>query len=271
MQKAKGKRQNAGWSIAVACWLLAVAAVFMTGCDQESFSTIVVTAQVAKTLNPESNTASILVGKATIANLFHDDWMDTPDPGDTSFANYMFPARIEPVGGAAVTLNSGTVAQRLPGVYFAAALDLQYLSRYDMSITTDDGKVITAHGFLPDSFGIVQPQQGDSFGLGDVAATWTSSESCETFIVGVNPVDTASLAVGWSDSRTDTFCTIPASAFRDSLGNFVPGDYVFGVTAVNGGWNKSGLDLFLSGGNVSGASGVFGCAVYPRPVVIRVY
>jgi hypothetical protein len=41
--------------------------VALTGCDQTQFSTVIVTAQVIKTLNPESNTASVLVGTASPA------------------------------------------------------------------------------------------------------------------------------------------------------------------------------------------------------------
>jgi hypothetical protein len=239
-------------------------------CDETEFSTLVLTGQVAKTLNPESNTATILLGKATVQNILHDDWMETPDPGDTNFGVGMFPAMVTPVSGATVTLNGGAVGERISGLYFKPGAGLQYLARYDLDVMTADGKHITAHGFLPDSFDLVTPHEGDSFGLEQIDVAWTASESAETYIVGCDPVDTASTAQGWSDSRTDTSCQIPVSAFKDSLGVFVPGDYVVGVTAVNGGWKKSGLDLFLSGGNVSGAVGVFGCAVYPQPAVIIV-
>ncbi len=247
-----------------------VLSFLLLGCEESELSTLVVTAQIARTLSPGSSTASVLLGKATVQNILHDDWMETPDPGDTSFLRWMFPARVSPVGGATVRLNGEQVPERLSGIYFKPAADLEYLARYDLDIVTAEGRHITAHGFLPDSFDIILPHDGDSFGLEPVGVVWTSSESCQTYIVSCTPVDSASLAEGWSDSRTDTSCVIPVSAFNDSTGTFVPGDYLVSVTAVNGGWNKTGLDLFLAGGNVNGAVGVFGCAVYPKPVVIRV-
>jgi hypothetical protein len=247
----------------VACglWLL------LAACDSTRFSTLVVTAQVAKTLDPESNTASILVGEATIDNIFHDDWMETPDPGDSSFWSNPFPARVTPLSGSAVTVNSTTVGQKVPGVYFQAGLGLNYLARYDLNIVTADNRTVTAHGFLPDSFSILSPQDAETLDIADdtLRAVWSGSDSCETYLVGVSPADSGSTALGWSDALTDTTCVVPAAAFKDSFGVAVPGSYVFSVTAVNGGWNKSGLDLFLSGGNLSGAVGTFGCAVYPRP------
>ena len=239
------------------------------GCDQAEWSTTIVTAQVVKTLGIETNTASVLIGKATVANLLTYDWMETPDPGDSNFVNYIFPARIEPLGGATCTVNSTSVGQTLPGIYFRAALNLQYLQRCDLNITLPSGGTVTAHGFLPDSFSILAPRQLDTVGEGaTLTATWTKSDSAETYLVGISPADTASPARGWTDGRTDTSCVIPATAFEDSLGNWVPGIYTFGVTAINGGWNKSTLDLFLSGGNLAGAKGTFGCAVYPLPIVV---
>jgi hypothetical protein len=248
--------------------VLGLALVLGLSCDADKWSTTIVTAQVSKTLDPASSTASILIGKATVENIFHDDWMETPDPGDSTFG--AFPAKITPISGAQVKVNSEDVGERVPGVYFKTGMGLAYRARYDLEIVTSDGKTITAHGFLPDSFSIVQPQPQDSFGQGAVNAVWTHSDSCETFLVGITPADSGSTAQGWADARTDTSCTIPATAFTDTLGNFVPGNYVFSVTAVNSGWNKSALDLFLSGGNVDGASGTFGCAVFPKPVVFRV-
>jgi hypothetical protein len=35
-------------------------------------------------------------------------------------------------------------------------------------------------------------------------------------------------------------------------------------------WLSIGFGEYLSGGNVEGASGTFGCAVYPRPVTVIV-
>jgi hypothetical protein len=241
------------------------------GCDETSFSQVIVTAQVVKTLGPESNTASVLLGKATVVNIFRDDWMETPDPGDTTFWDYVFPARVTPIGGADVRLNNDAVSERIAGVYFDAALPLEYLQRYDLSIDLADGRTITAHGWLPDSFTMLEPATGDSGGFAPLRVSWSRSDSVETYIVGVSPADSGSTAVGWSGSVEDTTCLVPASAFADSLGAFQPGEYAVGVTAVNGGWNKSGLDLFLAGGNVSGALGTFGCAVYAAPALVRRY
>lgn len=251
--------------------LLLAAIALLAGCGIAEFSTIIVTAQVVRTLDPESNTASVLIGKATVANLFSYEWMETPDPGDTNFLNYIFPARIEPIGGATVLLNNSAIGQRLPGIYAAAGLTLAPGTRYDLSIATGD-RTITGRAWMPGDFALVAPADLDSVNhLTDtIVAVWTRSESVNTYIVGISPADTTSPAQGWSDGRTDTTCVIPSSAFADSLGNFVPGEYILGVTAVNGGWNKSALDLFLSGGNLDGAKGTFGCAVYPRPVRVIV-
>jgi hypothetical protein len=254
--------------LSAAAFLLVVVA--LVGCDHDQFSTVIVTAQVAKTLNPESNTASVLVGTATIQNILQADWMKSPDPGDTSFWSNPFPASIEPMAGADVRLNSDPVGHKVSGVYFKAALDLRYLERYDLSIVTPEGKTITAHGFLPDSFSIIGPRDGDSLRVGTdtLRVVWTKSDSAETYLVGVSPADSSNSAVGWSDGMTDTTCLVPDAAFRDSFGVAVPGEYILSIMAVNGGWNKSGLDLVLHAGNVDGASGTFGCAVYPRPVSI---
>jgi len=247
-----------------------LALLLVPSCDELEWSTIIVTAQVAKTLDPESNTASVLVGKATIENLFHDDWMETPDPGDTVFWQEPFPARVTPVSNAQVTLGATAVGEKVPGVYFKAVMELGFLERYDLEIVFEDGRAIAAHGWLPDSFTVTRPGNGDTLASGAVTAIWTASDSAETYLVGITPADTASPAQGWAETVADTFRAVPAAAFEDTLGNLVPGEYILGVTAINGGWNKTGLDLFLSGGNVSGGSGVFGCAVYPRPVVFRV-
>jgi hypothetical protein len=247
---------------------LVVVTVLLSSCDLNELSTIIVTAQVAKTLDPASNTASILVGKATVQNILRDDWMVTPDPGDTSFWSNPFPAKVEPIGDCDVAVNGTTVGQKLPGAYFQAGMVLQYMQRYDLTITTPDARTITARGVMPDSFSIILPRDLDSFDIGDdtLRAAWSKSDSAETYLVGIAPADSGSPALGWSDALTDTACVVPHEAFEDSIGVEVAGKYVFSITAVNGGWNKSGLDLFLSGGNLSGASGTFGCAVYPKPI-----
>ena len=249
---------------------LLVALVLVPACDELSWKTLVVTAQVAKTLDPESNTASILVGEATVENILHDDWMETPDPGDTTYWDDPFPAKLTPVRDADVRLNGDPVGEKVPGVYFAASLDLEHGRRYDLGIELADGRKVTAAGVLPGRFGVLAPEPGGVLDAKSVRATWTRSDSAERYVVGVTPADSASPAQGWVDATADTTLMVPAAAFRDSLGNPAPGDFVFSVSAVSGGWNKSGLDLFLAGGNVAGAAGVFGCAVHPAPVLFRV-
>ncbi len=256
-----------GRNLSVVVFLALVLGLVLS-CNEGGWSRTIVTAQVSKTLDPETNTASVLLGKATVENIFREDWMETPDPGDSTFD--AFPAKVTPIAGADVRVNSEPVSERLPGVYFKATMDLRYKARYDLEITLPDGKTVAAHGFLPDSFSITRPQPGDTLGPGPVAAVWTHSDSCEAFLVGITPADSGSAARGWADALRDTFCTIPDSAFTDALGNFVPGNYLFSVTAINGAWNKSGLDLLFFGGNVSGALGTFGCAVCPKPVTFHV-
>ncbi len=263
-----GERRKANSERRMAHVLALVLVLAVAGCEVEKYSTLVITGQVAKTLSPESNTASILLGEATVQNILQDDWLSTPDPTDTSFGTSIFPATITPVGGAETKLNTTSVAQRLPGIYFEPALSLQYKARYDLEVKLDDGRRVTAYAFLPDSFSIVKPMPGDSFRIGTdtLRAVWTKSDSCRRYIVGVSPADSGSAAEGWSAAVTDTFCVVPASAFKDSTGVTVPGNYVFSIIAVNGGWKKGGLDLLLAGGNVSGAVGLFGCAVYAPSV-----
>jgi hypothetical protein len=251
--------------------LLAAAALLLgvVVCD-DLFRTMLVTAQVVRTLGVPSSTASVLAGDLTLENIFTEDWLENPEPGDTSFWSIPLPARVTPVAGADVRLNGVQLGQRLPGVYGRAALDLEYRERYELEMTTDDGRTVTAHGFLPDSFAVTSPGQAAILDPDSVRATWTHSDSCQAFLVGVQPVDTASTAAGWADSFADTTCLVPRSAFCDSLGELQAGGYVLSVMAVNGGWNKSGLDLLLQGGNLSGALGTFGCAVLPLPVAIVV-
>jgi len=238
---------------------------FGPGCDEAEFTKVVVSGQVTKTLDPASNTASVLIGTATLANLF----LETPDPGDSTFwEDDPFPASVTPMAGADVRVNGGTVGQRLPGAYFAV-LDLQHLAPYQLVIETPEGESITARGFLPDSFSIAGPAAGDTLHRDSVVAVWTRSDSAETYLVGVTPPD--STAPGWADGTTDTTIAVPAAAFEDTLGNVVPGTYLLSVTAINGDWRKSGLDLLFSGGNLTGdAVGTFGCAVLSRPVAFVV-
>jgi hypothetical protein len=251
-------------------FLAAAALVLGLVACEDILRTMLVTAQVVRTLGVPSNTASVLAGDLTLENVFTGDWLENPDPGDTNFWSMPLPARVTPVAGADVRLNGVQLGQKLPGVYGRAGLDLEYRARYDLEMTTDDGRTVTAHGFLPDSFAVTSPGQAAILDPDSVRATWTRSDSCEAFLVGVQPADTGSTAAGWADSFTDTTCLVPRSAFCDSLGELQPGPYLLSVMAVNGGWNKSGLDLLLQGGNLSGALGTFGCAVLPLPVAIVV-
>lgn len=252
-----------------AAGLLLLVLLAGSACDQAEFSALVVTGQVVRTLGPQSNSVTVLLGRAAVANIFRDDWMETPEPGDTTFWDYVFPARIVPLGGADVRLNNAVVPERLPGIYLDATLMLQYRQSYALAITTADGRSISARATLPDSFTLVEPLPGDSGGFVPLRVSWTRSDSAENYVVGVAPLDSGSTAVGWTGVVRETTCLVPAEAFADSLGAYQPGEYAVGVTAINGGWNRSGLDLFIAGGNVSGALGTFGCAVQPRPVVVR--
>jgi len=148
-------------------------------------------------------------------------------------------------------------------------LDLEHLASYELVIETPDGESITARAFLPGSFAIAGPASGATLHPDSVVAVWTRSDSAETYLVGVTPPD--STAQGWADGTTDTSLAVPAAAFKDTLGNLVAGTYLLSVTAINGDWRKSGLDLLFSGGNLTGgAIGTFGCAVLARPVAFAV-
>lgn len=253
-------------------WAAALAFVLLAGvnCD-EGWETLLVTAQVTRTLGVPSSTASVLIGRVNIVNVFRDDWLETPDPGDSTFWHHdPLPARVTPVGNATVYVGNRAVGQRLPGVYFQAALDLEFKQRYDLSIETPDGRIVTGQAWLPDSFALVEPAQGAVLHPDSVRITWTRSDSARTYIIGVAPTDTLSPAQGWADGRSDTTCLVPRSAFADTLGNLAPGGFYVTVTAVNGGWKKSTLDLVLSGGNLSGAAGTFGCATLGPPVLFSV-
>ncbi|HDQ99057.1 MAG TPA: hypothetical protein ENN51_02045 [candidate division WOR-3 bacterium] len=269
-----GKVRTDGGLVRVFCRGAALAAFLFvlagTGCE-DGWETLLVTAQVTRTLGVPSNTASVLVGKVSIVNVFSDDWLETPDPGDSTFWQHdPLPGRVTPVGGAMVHVGNRAVGQRVPGVYFQAALDLEFKQRYELSIETPDGKNVTGQAWLPDSFAVVEPGQGASLHPDSVRVTWTRSDSARTYLVGVAPVDTLNPAQGWADGRSDTTCLVPRAAFEDTLGNLAPGAFYVTVTAVNGGWKKSTLDLILAGGNLSGAAGTFGCAVMPPPAFFEV-
>ena len=240
------------------------------GCE-EGWETLMVTAQITRTLGMPSGTASVLIGKVNVVNVLNDDWLETPDPGDTTFwANDPLPARVTPVGNATVYVGNRAVGQRLPGVYFQAALDLEFKHRYDLSVETPDGKKVTGQAWLPDSFALTGPEPGTTLHPDSVRVTWSRSDSARTYIVGVAPTDSLSPAQGWADGLTDTTCLVPRAAFEDTLGVLSPGGFYVTVTAINGVWKKSALDLVLTGGNLSGAAGTFGCATLAPPVLFSV-
>ena len=238
--------------------------IFLISCGKEKYESIVVTAQVAQTLEPESNTATVLIGKTTIENIFLE-----PDLTDTTFSDDVFPITVEPISGAFVKINALTLSEKADGVYFKAALDLEYMKKYDLYIETED---VTINGtcFLPDSFSIITPHNADTLLFNNITVVWSKSDSAEHYIVGVQPVDTLNEAEGWSDCFEDTSCIVPEGAFEDTLGNFCSGVYSISLMAFNGAWKKGALDLFFSGGNLSGAKGIYGAAVYPPVLVINV-
>jgi len=42
------------------------------------------------------------------------------------------------------------------------------------------------------------------------------------------------------------------------------------MMSFNGAWKKGSLDLILSGGNLNGAPGIYGAAVYARSVLVNI-
>jgi len=187
--------------------------LWLIHCEEE-IKTTIVTAQVAKTLAPESNTATVVIGRTTLLNVFIEQ------PSDTSFAN-IFPVNVEPITGALVKINETVLSEMIDGVYFKPALDLQYMQRYDLHITTDN-ETITGSCVLPDSFSILMPVSGDSVIFFDARVVWTKSDSAEYYIVSLTPMDTANKSQGWTKDfpAETTACLIPQQAFRDTAGNF---------------------------------------------------
>lgn len=231
---------------------------------QEQLKTTIVTAQVVKTLYPESNTATAIVGRTNAYNLFIEQ------PNDTNFDN-VFPLTVQPITDALVKINNLTLPEKIRGVYFKPAFDLVYLQRYDLTIVTED-ETITGSSVLPDSFSIILPNSGDTLIFYGARIVWNKSDSAEHYIISVTPVDTANKAQGWEKDfpAETTACLIPQPAFMDSAGKFYPGEYTITIMAFNGAWKKGSLDLFLSGGNLKGALGIYGAAVYAKPVVFYV-
>lgn len=243
--------------------ILVFGSLWLIQCKEE-LGSAVVTAQVAKTLSPESNTATVIAGRTAIYNLF------IAQPSDTSFGN-IFPVSVKPITGASVKINDISLPEKVDGVYFKPAFDLQYMQRYDLYITTDT-EIITGSCLLPDSFSITMPVAGDSVVFFDARVVWTRSDSTEHYILDVSPVDPANKARGWTkDFPVDsTSCLIPEQTFMDTTGNFFPGEYMISIMSFNGAWKKGSLDLFLSGGNLNGAPGLFGAAVYAKTVVVNI-
>jgi hypothetical protein len=237
--------------------------LLLTHCEDE-YESAVVTAQVAKTLAPESNTATVILGRTKFYNVF------LQQPSDTSFVN-PFPFTVQPISGALVKINDIGLPEKIDGVYFKPALDLQYLQRYNLYIATEK-ETINGSCVLPDSFSIVYPIAGDTIIFFDVRADWTTSDSAEHYIIGVQPIDSLNGAKGWTKDfpPESTYCVIPQEAFMDTLGDLKVGEYSINLMSFNGAWKKGSLDLFLSGGNLNGAPGLFGAAVYARTVVVNI-
>uniref|UniRef100_A0A7C6EDG4 DUF4249 family protein n=1 Tax=candidate division WOR-3 bacterium TaxID=2052148 RepID=A0A7C6EDG4_UNCW3 len=233
--------------------------VWLMQCEKE-IESIVVTAQVTKTLAPESNTATVILGRTKFHNVFLEQ------PSDTSFTN-IFPVTVQPITGAAVKINEISLREKIDGVYFKPALDLQYMQRYDLHITTDK-ETITGNCVLPDSFSIIYPNAGDTLIFFSARVVWSKSDSAEHYIIGVQPVDTLNKAQGWNkDFSADSIsCVIPQEAFIDTMGNFYPGEYSISLMAINGAWKLSEV----GGGNLTGAQGIFGAAVYAQPIVVNI-
>lgn len=236
--------------------------LLLIGCNTNKSA--VVTAQLAKTLSPESNNATVIAGRTAISNFFIDQ------PSDTSFA-HTFPVYVEPITGASVKINDISLSEKVDGVYFKSALDLQYMQRYDLYIATEK-ETITGSCILPDSFSIRLPVAGDSVLFFDARVVWSRSDSAEHYIIGVSPMDTANKKSGWTKDfpAETTACLIPQEVFMDTLGNFYPGQYMISMMSFNGAWKKGSLKLFLSGGNLNGAPGLFGAAVYAKSVVVNI-
>jgi len=242
----------------------------LTNCGPITDESPVVTAQVSRMLEPNLMTATVLLGKAKLSL---PDPLATPDPWDTTFAADMFPLWLTPVTGATVTLNGASVPERISGVYFDLPDSLPFLRPYDLRIVlpTDTTAPITARAVLPDSFHIARPAEDESLGFDSLRVVWTHSDSCRVFTVQVTPDDTASHARGFVQSLSETTLVVNRTAFADSVtGDYLPGAYHVTVWALNGGW-KRGIDLIRNAGNVHNAVGLFGCATYACPVMIRVY
>lgn len=237
--------------------------LWLIRCEKE-IKTTVVTAQVAKTLAPASNSATVIIGQTTLYNVFIDQ------PSDTSLTN-VFPVYVEPVTKASVKINEIKLSEKVNGVYFHPTFDLQYLQKYDLYIATDQ-ETITSSCVLPDSFSILLPFPEDSVLYSDARVVWSKSDSAEYYIVSLTPMDTANKSQGWSKDfpAETTACLIPQDAFMDTLGNFYPGQYMISMMSFSGAWKKRGLDFIFSGGNLNGAIGIYGAAVYAKPVLVYI-
>jgi hypothetical protein len=242
--------------------VLFIGSLLLIGCDENKSA--MVTAQLAKTLFPESNNATVIAGRTAISNFFIDQ------PGDTSFA-HTFPVYVEPITGASVKINDISLSEKVDGIYFNSALDLQYMQRYNLYITTEK-ETITGSCVLPDSFSIAFPNPNDTIIFFDALVDWTTSDSAERYIIEVKPVDPSNKSPGWTKDfpSETTSCVIPQAAFMDTLGDLQAGEYSINLMSFNGAWKKGSLKLFLSGGNLNGAPGLFGAAVYAKSVVINI-
>jgi hypothetical protein len=239
-----------------------IGSLLLIGCNADKSTMI--TAQVAKNLSPESNTATVIAGRTAISNFFIDQ------PSDTS-SNHIFPAWVEPVTGASVKINDISLAEKVEGVYFQSGFDLQYVQRYNLYITTEK-ETINGSCVLPDSFSIAFPNMEDTILFYDAMVDWTTSDSAEHYIIEVEPVDQSNKAMGWTKDfpPETTSCIIPQATFMDTVGDLQVGKYSINLSSFNGAWKKGSWKFFPSGGNLSGAPGLFGGAVYAKSIVVYI-
>lgn len=233
-------------------------------CCEKGIESTIVTAQVVKTLVLENNTATVILGKTRLGNVF------LPQPNDTNFIN-IFPINVSPITNASVKINDTELTEKVSGVYFKPAIDLQHQQRYNLCIVTEK-ETIAGSCVLPDSFAITHPSTNDTLLFFFARVVWTKSDSAEHYIISVKPVDATNQAKGWDKNliADSTSYVIPQETFMDTAGNFYPGEYLISLVAINGAWKKGSLDLFLNGGNLSGALGIFGAAVYAQPVIVNI-
>lgn len=250
-------------------WHLLFIVLGMLSCGVDT-ETPVVTAQISRSLIPEFCGATVLLGKARVSL---PDVAPNPDPWDTSFSPADFPVWLTPLSGATIVVNSETIASRVSGIYFSELRQLGFMQRCDLRIRLNDPQhpdEITGSALLPDSFSILRPLANAFYGYDTLRVVWSRSDSAQRYFLEVVSEDTLNRARGCLLMVNDTTALVPKTAFEDSVnGNFAGGYYSVSVWAVNGGWKRTS-DVLLNGGNIQNAVGLFGAAVYPPAVRIRV-